>query len=310
MVALLAALPVVAQRHEAVIPIATRALATLSIPGYADFLAADGEMVWVTNDKRVELLRRDAPRPIATVAVPAPCGAMVTAFGALWVANCSDSSVYRIDLTSRAIVARIKTGLADTEGELSLAAGAGSIWVLSDAGGTLTRVDHTTNAVAARIAVAPHSYAVAFGFGSAWVTNTTSALPNANGSVQRVDPGTNRVVATIAVGDTPRFLAAGEGAIWTLNQRDGTVSRVDPLTNTLSATIDVGMKGSGGDIDAGGGVVWVRGKSVLLSSIDAATNRVRETFGPPSGSGAVRVAGRNVWVTAHDTHRVWVMRAQ
>lgn len=69
------------------------------------------------------------------------------------------------------------------------------------------------------------------------------------------------------------------------------------------------MTGRGGDIAAGGGRVWVRAKKVLLASIDPATNRVDEIFGPPAGSGAVRVAGDLIWVTARDTKTVWVMQA-
>ena len=284
--------------------IARRALATLTIPGYVDFLAADGRAVWATNQGRVEKLVYGQQMPVATVRVPEPCGAMVVAFGALWVANCSDSSVYRIDLATASVSARVHTGLADPSGELSLAAGAGSVWVLSDDRGVLSRIDPRTNSVAARISVAPHSYAAAFAFGAVWVTNTE---PGA-GAVQRVDPESERVTSTIAVGPTPRFLAAGENGVWTLNQGDGTVTRIDPATNRVVASIDVHMPGGGGDIAAGAGRVWVRGKGVLLAVIDPATNQVVEVLGPPAGSGAVRVAEDLVWVTAHDTKTVWVLQ--
>ena len=290
-------------------PIATRAIATLKVPGSADFLAADGRTVWVTNEGRVEQLAHGRAAPVATVAMPSPCGAMVTAAGALWVADCKEASVFRIDLKTHQIAARVHTGLADPEGELSLAAGAGSIWVLSDAKGVLSRIDATTNRVVATIAVAPGSFAAVFGFGSVWISNTRSAIASSGGSVQRVDPATNRVVATIAVGPTPRFLAAGEGGVWTLNQGDGTVSRLDPARNEAVMSIATGMAGSGGDIATGRGRVWVRGKSILLATIDPATNRVVEVFGPPAGSGAVRVAGDLVWLTAHDIQTVWVLRA-
>lgn len=287
-----------------VTPIARRALATLTIPGFVDFLATDGRAAWATNRGRVEKLVHDQAAPVAKVAMPAPCGAMTVAFGALWVANCSDSSVYRIDLTSNRVTAIIATGLADPTGELSLASGAGSIWVLSDARGVLSRIDPYTNTVAARIPVAAGSYAAAFAFGAVWITNTTPG----NGGVQRIDPVSERVTATVAVGPTPRFLAAGEEGVWTLNQGDGTVTRIDPGSNRVVATIDVHMPGGGGDIAVGGGRVWVRGKGVLLAAIDPATNQVVEVLGPPAGSGAVRVADDLVWVTAHDTQTVWVLR--
>ena len=193
-------------------------------------------------------------------------------------------------------------------GELSLAAGAGSIWVLSSASGILTRIDSASNEIVAEIRVLPHSYAAAYAFDAAWITNSGSLDDSSPGSVQRIDPETDQVVATIPVGPVPRFLAAGEGAVWTLNWGDGSVTRVDPRTNRPVVTIPLGMDGGGGDIASGGGRVWIRGTKVLLASIDPATNTVTALYGPPAGSGAVRVAGDLVWVTAHDTNTVWVLR--
>ena len=115
------------------------------------------------------------------------------------------------------------------------------------------------------------------------------------------------IVATIPVGPLPRFLAAGEGGVWTLNQGDGSVSRIDPSSNAVVAVIAAQLEGSGGDIATGEGAVWVRAKKVLLSIIRPDTNRVVERFGPPAGSGAVRVAGKFTWVTAHDIQTVWVL---
>jgi len=289
------------------VAIADRALATLTVPGFVDFLAADGDTVWATNEGRVEAFRPDASMPVATVTLVKPCGAMVVAFGSLWVANCRTASVDRIDLHTRQLTASIATGLADLRGELSLAAGGEAVWVLSDRSGVLSRLDPQTNQVAARFQVAPNSFAAGFGFGAVWITNTYPVDGPGPGSVQRIDAATGSVVATIPVGPEPRFLAVGEGAVWTLNQGDGTVSRIDPATNSVAAVIDVGMKGSGGDIAAGGGRVWVRGKWTLLVAIDPARNQVIEVFGPPAGSGAVRVAGKRVWVTAHDVRTVWVL---
>jgi len=290
------------------ISIHTRAARTLVLADSVDFLVADGTAVWVTNRGRIEKLDADHDGPIATVAIPSPCGVMATGFGAVWVANCGDASVYRVDSRTMAVTALIPTGLADPEGELSLAAGAGSIWVLTDRLGVLSRIDPATNQVVAQIAVAPDSYAAAFGFDSVWVTNTGAPSSVHSGSVQRIDPRTNDVVATTLVGPTPRFLDAGEGGVWALNQGDGSVSRIDPATNQVVARITVpGADGDGGDICTGAGRVWVRATKTLLSVIDPATNTVIEQFGPPAGSGAVRVAGDHVWVSAHDVQTVWAI---
>lgn len=288
--------------------IAERAAYTMRVPGYPDFLVADEDAVWTTNRGRIEKWRHDRPEPVASVPVPKPCGAMEIGFGSVWVANCQDSSLYRIDRQAARVEAVLPTGLADQRGELSIAIGAGSVWLLTDQSGVLSRIDPQTNQITARIVVAPYSYAAVFGFGAVWVTNTGPAKADTIGSVQRVDPGTNRVVATIPVGRTPRFLASGEGGVWVLNQADGSVSRIDPGSNRVVATVPVGADGTGGDIATGSGQVWVRAKKVLLAAIDPTTNRVVERFGPPAGSGAVRVGGSLVWVSAHDVQTLWVLR--
>ena len=75
-----------------------------------------------------------------------------------------------------------------------------------------------------------------------------------------------------------------------------------------AATIAADVPGLGGDIATGAGRVWVRAEKILLSAIDPSTNRVTERYGPPAGSGAVRVANNLIWVTAHDIQTVWVLR--
>lgn len=309
LVILLLVISILAHGQEsATTDISTKAIATLKIPGFVDFLVADGKAVWATNEGRIEKLEHNHSQPVAIVQVPAPCGAMALGFGSVWTANCRDNSLNRIDCQSKQVTAIIPTGLADSTGELSVAIGAGSVWVLSDSKGVLSRIDPQTNKVIAQIRVAPYSYAVAFGFDAVWISNTGLQTNPGNGSVQRIDPRSNQVVATIPVGPTPRFLAAGEDGVWTLNQGDGSISRVDPNTNTLVVNIQAGVKGPGGDIAAGAGSIWVRGMYVLLLRIDPKTNRVVETYGPSSGSGAVRVADNLVWISAHDIQTVWVLR--
>ena len=283
-------------------PIAAEALVTLSLSGYPDFLAADGEAVWVTNVDAVQKLTLKKSTPTLTAAAPGICGAPVVAFGSLWAASCKDRTVMRIDTRSGHIIARIPCRIAAADGELSLAAGAGSIWILSDTKGVLSRIDSKSNQVIAEISVKANSYCAAFGFDAVWITNTSDS------SVQRIDPQTNSVTTTISVGPTPRFLAVGELGVWTLNQGDGTVTRIDPSTNSAVATIDCQAPGSGGDIATGAGSVWVRAKNGrMLQAIDPVTNSVDRIYGPLNGSGAVRVSGQHVWVTAHDVNKVWVL---
>jgi YVTN family beta-propeller protein len=290
------------------IPIEYAALAAIHLPGFPDFLIADGAGVWVTNIGRLEKLVLGSDTPVATVTMPSPCGAGVSAFGSLWVASCSNKSLYRIDKTTFAITSIINTGLADPSGELSVAAGAGSVWLLTKSSGILTRIDPATNSVVSEIAVEPKSYAAAFGFGAVWISNTGDGFSDV-GSVQRIDPATNQVVATIPVGKTPHFIAAGEGGVWVINQGDGTVTRIDPATNAVVANIHIRAFGSGGDITTGAGRVWVRASNAFLFEIDPVMNTVANTYIPPQGSGAVRVAdGDIVWASSHDANTVWAFK--
>lgn len=279
------------------------ALHTYLIEGYADFLTADGNDVWVTNTGRIQKLTADSRVPVMTVIMPDPCGAPVLSGAELYIASCKARAVYEINTATGNIDKIIPTAIADPGGEISLAYGAGSLWVLSDSSGVLSRIDPGSGRLVARISVLPHSFCAVFGFGSVWVTN--SGIP---GSVQRINPATNQVIATIGTGPCPHFLAAGENGIWTLNQRDGSISHLDPVTNSLVATIPAGLAGTGGDISAGAGKIWVRSKNgTALLTIDPKTNKPLDRYGPLCGSGAVRVAGKYTWVTAHDIHAIWVL---
>ena len=189
----------------------------------------------------------------------------------------------------------------DSEG--TIGAGSGSVWIAADGKNChdcrVARIDARSMEVTAMIPVEPGASSVRYGYGHVWVVNPDKNL------VQKVDPQTERVVQTTETGVLPRFFDVGEGAVWTLNQGDGTVTRVDPRSGRAT-NIDAGVPGGGGDLAAGGGWVWARGgDDPLLVRIDPATSQVVETYGPPSGSGAVTVGYGAAWVSAHDVTTVW-----
>lgn len=267
----------------------------ISVPGFADFLAVDGETVWATNKGRVEQWSRSGK--LTETAMTHPCGAMTIMSGSLWVADCKDKTLNRIDLKTAKIVAIIPTGLGSPDGELNVVAGAGSIWVASDATGLIARVDPASNSVTASVKVNPGSVYLAFGFDALW------AVSAAGQTVQKVDPVTNAVVKTTALGRTPGFLAAGEGGVWVQEQGDGTVARIDPATGEVSGRVKVDETLKYGDIDTGGGKIWLRttaGQTFVV--IDPKSLEVRARVGKPSGSGALRYTKDGVWTSAHDVH--------
>ena len=283
--------------------ITNKAFAEILLKGAPDFLAADGDDVWVLNSDRVEKLSVKGKKPILSVSIPDACGALIVGFNSLWVASCKEQSVYRVDNKTGKILSKIHCGVADLKGEISLAVGDNSLWILSDSAGILTRINSKTNTIQAKIAVSANSFCAVYGYNSVWITNTTS------NSVQRIDPNTNKIVATINVGKTPRFLAAGENGVWVFNQGNGSVSHIDPATNQVVAVIDAEVPGGGGDIATGAGLVWVRaGKGRLLQTINPVTNSVETIYKPVSGSGAVRVTDHFIWVTAHDINTIWILK--
>ncbi|MGC4251439.1 MAG: YncE family protein [Sphingobium sp.] len=267
----------------------------IQVPGFADFLAVDGDSVWATNDGRVERWSRQGK--IAEVSVSRPCGAMAILDGALWVADCKENALVRIDTAKAERTAVIPTGIANPKGELNVVAGAGSIWVASDQKGVVSRVDPATNQVTASIAVSPGTYYLAFGFGSVWAVSSESA------TIQRIDPATDAVVKTTTLGKSPGFLATGEGAVWVQEQGDGTVARVDPATGEVSGRVKVGPVLKYGDIDTGADMVWLRTtEDQTFVVIDPQTMTVRKRVGKADGSGALRYTDAGLWTSAHDVH--------
>ncbi len=272
--------------------------AVFEVGGNPDWLAVD-EHVWVSNAPRNSVMRLDpkANTVAATIAVgKEPGSGLAAGFGSLWVPNCGDSTLSRIDLKTGLVSATFPMTFADSEG--GIATGAGSVWVLTDTRSTLARIDPASNKIVAEIRIAPGSCAVAFGEKSVFATSSKENL------LTRVDPQTNLVVETIPVGPGPRFLAVGLGAVWTLNQGDGSISRVDLATNKVVATIQAGIPGGGGEIAVGEGSVWATSFQYPITRIDPATNQVVQQFFGPGGD-SIRVGLGSVWLSNLRAGNVW-----
>lgn len=273
---------------------ATASEHVIQVPGFADFITVDGATVWVTNKGRVERWSSEGKR--AEVAMTHPCGAMAILAKSLWVADCKDRTLNRIDLKTAKRVAVIPTGIG-SNGELNVVAGAGSVWVASDAKGVIARVDPATNAVVASVQVDPDTSYLAFGFGSLWAVSGTRQV------IQKIDPASNTVVKRTELGKQPGFLAAGEGAVWVQEQGDGTLARIDPANGEVSGRVKVDDTLMYGDIDTGGGKVWLRTTaSQTFVVIDAKAMKIEARLGKAAGSGALRYTPDRLWTTAHDQH--------
>ncbi|MEE4199665.1 Vgb family protein [Erythrobacter sp.] len=274
----------------------------IEVPGFVDFLTIDGDTVWATNrlsreDGMVEQWSQDGL--VATVKVPRPCGTMALLDGSLWVANCADLNLYKIDTEAARVEAILDTGIAEPRGETNVVAGAGSVWVPTDAEGLISRIDPQTNETIAQVEVAPGTFFLAFALGNLWAVSSGENL------LQRIDPATNEVTGTATLGKQPGFLAAGEGAVWVQEQGDGTVARIDPDSLEVLGRTKVGDDLLYGDIDTGAGLVWLRTtKDQTFVVIDAADGAIRARVGRPEGSGAIRHTPEGVWTSAHDVETI------
>jgi len=280
------------------IPDAQYPIEANGVKGNPDWLAITEDSVW-TNSMRTDMIfRMDAKtnKVVATVPVSRPCSGFAVAAGTLWSPSCEEKVIYRVDLKTNAVVAKVPVAPANNEG--GIAFGAGSAWMPSDPKGIVSRIDPATNKVIAEIAVPPDSFTAVFNYGLVWVSSTAKSI------VSVIHPATNRVIAEIPVGLNPRFMAAGEGYVWTLNQGSGTVTKIDPHSLKVVATIDVGVPGTGGDIAAGEGALWVTQKTIPISRIDPITNTVTaQLYGP--GGDAMRIGHGYVWLSNGREGRVW-----
>lgn len=272
--------------------------AIFAVPGAPDWIAID-QQVWISNAPKDTIARLDPKTNTVMEMIKVgkePGSGLAAGFGSLWVPNCGDSTLARIDLTTGKVSATVPMTFADDEG--GIATGAGSVWIMTDRQSTLARIDPATNKVMHEVRVAPGSCAVAFGEKSVFVTSSTGNV------LTRVDPETDKVIETIPVGPTPRFLAIGEGSVWTLNQGDGSISRVDLATNKVVATIQCGIPGGGGEIAVGEGSVWATSFGYPITRIDPKTNQVVQQFFGPGGD-AIRVGLGSVWLSNLRAGTVW-----
>jgi hypothetical protein len=269
--------------------------------GDADWIQVVKGVAWTAVPGAVVRLDERGHETARVPAAPGSCLAMDVGYGSLWVGVCHPRSpeVLRIDLRTGKLAAAIPLppGLQLVP-EGSVGAGEGSVWVVVSSGAgdkELLEIDPGADRVVGRHRMPLTVAGVRAGLGGVWVTDPS------NGRLLHVDPADGRVVARIPTGLGARFLDVGEGAVWVQNNTDGTVSRVDADTDEAIATIpvDQGVV-NGGDLAVGGGSVWARVTSSLVTEIDPATNTAVARYGMPEGSGSVAADDGSVWITAHD----------
>jgi streptogramin lyase len=119
-------------------------------------------------------------------------------------------------------------------------------------------------------------------------------------------------VATVALpGVACAGLAAGFGSLWVpLCAKLNAVAEIDLKTNKLVGVLPVRPAAAEGGIAAGGDSVWVvTDAKGVLSRIDPANGRVRQTIKIAPGSFNPIYADGVVWVSGHDSDAVTAVDA-
>ena len=214
--------------------------------------------------------------------------------GALWVLKNDDQAVWRLDPSTKKVVARIALGFVPFDMDVtSNAVWIGGYWV-----DQLVRIDPATNAVVARLTMPDGVSGIASSSAAVWVASTIA------GVVSRIDPSTNAVTQTVTLacptscfqGSMPLAVAVDANAVWVRTAGDGLIVRLDPKTGMVTSTVEVTYPLGRNGLDHIAlldGSLWVAG--VSLQRIDEATNRIAGTIGVEATS--VTSGFGSLWIT-------------
>jgi YVTN family beta-propeller protein len=232
-----------------------------------------------------------------SIALGAPSAAMPMAVAvsgdAVWVASNtlaspSEGMVFRVDPTSKSVVATIPVG----SGALDIAAGAGAVWVISARDGTVSRIDPATNSVTATVHVGVNPGGIGVGAGAVWVADYLGA------ALVRLDQTTGQVVATVKLAGPARKVAVSPDAVWVIVADAlgaiGTLVRVDPKTNAIVASIP--LDADPWSVASTASRVWVAAKRVSDAIwVDPATNTIGGRVAIGGESIGVDVSSSTAW---------------
>src|SRR5262249_55037072 len=185
-----------------------------------------------------------------------------SAFGAIWALD-DRGTLYRIE--DGTVAKEIDT---EASKPYNLWAGADSIWTVDDQSGEVIRIDPRSGEIVAKVDTGDGAASIAFAGGFAYVMN------HRDRALVRIDTATNRArkLATIRAGEAPERLATLRGSLW-ITGRGTDLLKVDPANGRVLKKIEIG--GSGIDVVAAGGALWVPSRS------EAGHRGRRPTLGTP-----------------------------
>lgn len=232
------------------------------------------------GDVEIEVEDTVESEPTANIPPPPPSAAV-------WVANFTDNSVYKLDPLTMEILAVIPAG----EGPVDIEAIEGSVFVANQGEGSIWRIDPQNDVVTYRVntgaseflrvevdenyiyAVACHEHMIEIfhypetralfaripiqdcwnaevAFGSLWVGQGERTL-------LRIDPETQEEIAAINVGRGPYLMDVTEDWLWVANANQRGLWRINPDINSMFDIVGIPVEGNVLDIAVGEGAVWV-----------------------------------------------------
>jgi hypothetical protein len=234
---------------------------------------------------RIDLRSNKPGDPIA--GLNRPCSGAAQAFKSLWVPDCGEGAMLRLEPKTGKLEAKLAIGAANVR--IGIVATADSVWAITDSKTTLARIDPDQNQVVAELRLGEGCNSLAAGDGGLWIS-----CPSEN-RIVRVNPLTNLVEKRIEVSARPMALAFGEGSLWVFCQKEGKVERIDAKTNKVIKTIELGVPSADGDISIGAGLVWVTQAGFPITRIDPQTDKVVQQF-YGDGGGMLQASANAVWL--------------
>lgn len=254
------------------------------------FFLADSLLVSNVAKKSVDRIDVRSNKPGEPITgLGRPCAGGAQAFKSLWIPDCSDGTIVRMEPKTGKVEAKLTIGVANVR--QGIVATADSVWVLTDEKTTLSRIDPDNNQVVAEVRLGAGCRSLTTGDGALWISCTDE------NRIVRVNPLTTLVEKRIEVSARPTAIAFGEGSLWVLCQQEGKVERIDPKTNKVVKTIELGVPGTDGDISVGVGFVWVTQAGFPITRIDPQSEKekvVQQFYG--DGGGMLQTSANAVWL--------------
>lgn len=250
--------------------------------------AGRGTTLWVGVYAPGRLIAVDAAtgRVLRSIRVgPWACRVAVDAHAA-WVALDRPGKVVRVDLRSGR-----RRAVAVGAGAFDVLLAAGSVWAASFETGTVVRIDPTTAKLERVFEVGGNPAGLAYCGGRVWVGHGRTAS-----WVTSIDPRTLRVRRLRVGAVAPRRPQCVRGAVWVATP--DSVVRLDADGGRVLTRLHIGETLA--DVAAApDGLVWVTDKEhSVVHRVDAAGNKVVDTFAAGPGAFALARTGDTMWVTS------------